>query len=682
MDFFEAQDHARRLSHRLVALYALAVLGIIVGTYAAVWVAFGFAPDVPVGAGAPGGGFFDPALFALVAVGIGILVGGGASYRTAQLRKGGSAVAELLGGRRVDPMTSDPKEQMLLNVVEEMAIASGVPVPEVFVMDREAGINAFAAGHTLNDAAVAVTRGALEAFSRDELQGVMAHEFSHILNGDMRLNVRLMGVLFGILVLTVVGRGILRAGFWGGRGGGRRSGGGRDGSGGQLAVVGIALVVLGYLGVLVGRLIQAAVSRQREFLADAAAVEFTRNPEGIANALKRIGASSHGSRLKDHHAEEASHFFFARGVGRAVSGLTATHPPLPERVRRIDPNWDGSWEVPVVRTRREVPRRGAGGAGAGPGGLGIPIPGFPGGADTVPGGRGALLLAVLSSAGTLGEGQVAEAQRLLSAIPDEARRRLRTPEGAIEAVLALLLPEDPGARTRGEAAIERRLGPRPARGAVELQPLARAAGAEARLPLLELALPALRQLPRERAAALRDAVADLIRADGEIRPFEYAAYHLVRRNLPAATKAELPSRRGGNAALSALAGEAALVLSTLAWSGAGAGEGRGERARAAFRAGTKVLEASGSGIGAGLPLVEADAVGLEAVDEALTALEAAAPGARKVFLEACAAVVGADGEVELEEAELLRAFAESLEVPLPPVPGLATPAPKPEAQDG
>jgi uncharacterized tellurite resistance protein B-like protein len=443
-------------------------------------------------------------------------------------------------------------------------------------------------------------------------------------------------------------------------------------------------VILGYLGVLVGRLIQAAVSRQREFLADAAAVEFTRNPEGIANALKRIGASSHGSRLQDHHAEEASHLFFARGVGKAVSGLTATHPPLPERVRRIDPNWDGSWEVPVVRTRREVRRPTAGGGQQGGGGPfpGIPIPGFPGGADTVPGGRGALLLAILSSAGTLGTGQVAEAQRLLSAIPDGVRRRLRTPEGAIEAVLALLLPEDAGARTRGEAAIERRLGPRPAKGAAELQPLALAAGAEARLPLLELALPALRQLPRERAAALRDAVADVIRADGEIRPFEYAAYHLVRRNLPAATRAELPSRRPGTTALSSLGDEASLVLSTLAWSGAGVGEGRPERAREAFRAGTRVLEAAGAGIGAGLHLVEPDAVGLEAVDGALTALEGSAPAARKTLLEAAAAIVGADGEVELEEAELLRAYAESLEVPLPLVPGLAPASPNPEATDG
>jgi Zn-dependent protease with chaperone function len=672
VNFFDAQDQARRLSHRLVALYVLAVAGLVVGTYFAALVAFGVAGIDPSGGG--GGGLFQPGLFLAVAAGMGLLIGGGATFRTAQLRKGGGAVADLLGGRRVDPGTTDPKEQMLLNVVEEMAIASGVPVPEVFVMDREAGINAFAAGHTLNDAAVAVTRGALDAFSRDELQGVMAHEFSHILNGDMRLNVRLMGLLFGILLLTVVGRGFLRGGFYGG---GRRSGG-RDRGASQIALIGVALVVLGYLGVLVGRLIQAAVSRQREYLADAAAVQFTRNPDGIANALKRIGASAHGSRLADPHAEEASHFFFARGVGKAMSGLTSTHPALPERIRRIDPRWDGSWEVPEVRTRREVrggaaPGAGAAGSSPGPMGGAFPgLPGFPGGPEgaagsTIPGGRGAILAAILASAGTLGAGQVEAARQLLSGVPDEARRRLRTPEGAIEGVLALLLPEDAEVNARATETVARRLGPRTARGATELAKVARAVGAEARLPLLELALPGLRQLPGERAAAVRDAVAELVRIDGDVRPFEYAAYHLVRRNLPAGVKGELPSKRPGSTPLSRLGDQAVLVLSTLAWSGAGAADdGRAERATIAFRAGTGHLVRSGAGIGEGLELLPPDRVGLDAVDGALSDLEGSEPAARRDLLGAAAAVVAADGIVELEEAELLRAFAEALEVPIPP----------------
>ncbi|TVP47898.1 MAG: hypothetical protein EA350_04200 [Gemmatimonadales bacterium] len=667
VDFFEAQDQAKSLSRKLVLLYGLAVAGLVLGVYLVALVAFGV-----TGVQEPGAqpmGLFNPGLFVVVALGMGVLIGGGASFRTAQLRKGGAAVAELLGGRRVDPGSTDPKEQMLLNVVEEMAIASGVPVPEVFVMDRESGINAFAAGHTLNDAAVAVTRGALDAFTRDELQGVMAHEFSHILNGDMRLNVRLMGLLFGILLLTVVGRGIVRGSFYSGAGRGRRSGG-KEG-GGQIVLIGFALVVLGYLGVLAGRLIQAAVSRQREFLADAAAVQFTRNPDGIANALKRIGGADDGSRLDDHHAEEASHLFFARGTRKAVSGLTSTHPPLAERIRRVEPDWDGNFEIPPARRRRAPSRRGSGEPSRSGPGMPGGFPGMPGMPGGTAGGMGVLMGTILASAGTLGAGQVEEARRLLSAIPDATRTRLRTPEGAMEGVLALVLPSEPDARKRAMAAITRRLGERPARGAVELQPLLAGVGAEARLPLLELALPALRSLPRERGAALRDLIAELLGDEahgGRVRPFGFALYHLVRRNLPPGVEPDPASRRGGSTPLSRLLPESGVLLSLLAWSGAGTESGRGDpeaarRAEAAFRVGAARLP----GEGKGLRLLPEGGTGLEAVDGALSRLEGAANSARREFLAAAAAVVEADGRIDQAEAELLRAVAEALEVPIPPI---------------
>ncbi|CAN5669907.1 M48 family metallopeptidase [soil metagenome] len=671
VDFFEAQDQAKSLSRKLVLLYGLAVAGLVLGVYLVTLVALGVSGVQEPGA--EGMALFNPGLFMVVALGMGVLIGGGASFRTAQLRKGGSAVAELLGGRRVDPGSTDPKEQMLLNVVEEMAIASGVPVPEVFVMDRETGINAFAAGHTLNDAAVAVTRGALDAFTRDELQGVMAHEFSHILNGDMRLNVRLMGLLFGILLLTVVGRGIVRGGFYSGGGRSRRSSGGKEGGGGQIVLIGIALVVLGYLGVLAGRLIQAAVSRQREFLADAAAVQFTRNPDGIANALKRIGGADDGSRLNDHHAEEASHLFFARGTRKALSGLTSTHPPLAERIRRVEPGWDGNFEIPPARRSRTTePRRTGSGEPTrpAPGGLGIPgMPGgMPGGAS---GGMGVLMATILASAGTLEAGQVQEARRVLSAIPDETRTRLRTPEGAMEGVLALVLPTEPEARERALAATTRRLGERPAQGAAKLQPLLAGVGAEARLPLLELSLPALRSLPRERGTALRDLIAELLgdeANEGRVRPFGFALYHLVRRNLPPGVEADPASRRGGSTPLSRLLDEAGVVLSLLAWSGAGPDAGTGDpdaaaRAEMAFRAGTALLP----GEGKALRLLPQGGTNLEAVDTALSRLERAANPARREFLAAAAAVVEADGRIDLAEAELLRAVAEALEVPIPPI---------------
>jgi Zn-dependent protease with chaperone function len=335
MDFFEAQDVARRRTLLLVILFAAAVVLIILIIYIIVYYLTGPHP----------GAVFDPILLAIIAGGVLLLVGAGSGYRTLQLRRGGPAVAELLGGRRISPTTTDPAERRLVNVVEEMAIASNIPAPAIYVLDGEEGINAFAAGHSPADAAVTVTRGALRSLTRDELQGVVAHEFSHIFNGDMRLNLRLMGLLFGILLLAVVGRILLYAGPRGAyRGGGRRRGGG-----GQVVLIGLALLLVGYIGVFFGRLIQAAISRQREYLADAAAVQFTRNPQGLEGALKKIGASlvagGPGSQIANAHAEEANHFFFARGIGGLVTRLFASHPPLVERIRRIDPSFDGNFEL-------------------------------------------------------------------------------------------------------------------------------------------------------------------------------------------------------------------------------------------------------------------------------------------------------------------------------------------------
>src|SRR3954470_2247678 len=254
------------------------------------------------------------------------IIGAGSFFKTLSLARGGRAVAELLDGRLVNSNSTDAHERKLLNVVEEMAIASGVPVPQVYVMDGEQGINAFAAGHSASDAAISVTRGAMTMLTRDELQGVIAHEFSHLLNGDMKLNLRLMGLIFGILCLTVIGRILVQTR-------GRKN---------PLPLLGLALIIVGWVGVLFGRLIQAAVSREREFLADASAVQFTRNPLGLAGALKKIGGIQHGSQLHSAHAEEASHFFFANGLRSRIFGF-ATHPPLLERIRALAPSFAGQF---------------------------------------------------------------------------------------------------------------------------------------------------------------------------------------------------------------------------------------------------------------------------------------------------------------------------------------------------
>ena len=334
MDFFERQDKARRNTKFLVFYFLLAVVFLILAVYAAIALIFtgvelkNSASESSVRLVA------DPTLFFWTALGTLAVISIGSVSKTLALARGGSAVAELLDGRLVNSNTTDASERKLLNVVEEMAIASGVPVPQVYVMDDEAGINAFAAGHSASDAAISVTRGCMTMLSRDELQGVIAHEFSHILNGDMRLNLRLIGLIFGILCLTIIGRVLIQTR-------GRKN---------PLPLLGLALIIIGWVGVVFGRLIQAAVSRQREVLADASAVQFTRNPAGLAGALKKIGGLADGSRLKSPHAEEASHLFFADGLSKSFFGF-ATHPPLIERIRALDPSFDGNFPSVVSSGR-------------------------------------------------------------------------------------------------------------------------------------------------------------------------------------------------------------------------------------------------------------------------------------------------------------------------------------------
>ena len=287
----------------------------------------------------------------------------GSLYKIAELSAGGETVALMMGGRAVDPQTTDLAERRLLNVVEEMALASGIPVPPVFVLENEPAINAFAAGHQPGDAVVAVSAGALQYLSREELQGVMGHEFSHILNGDMRLNLRLIGVVNGILVLAILGYYILRFGGLFSAVDPTRTAAARPSSSSGWRWSSSAI-----LGVFFGNLIKAAISRQREFLADASAVQFTRYPGGIAGALKKIGGLDEGSRIRDAHASEISHMFFGDAFAGSFFRLFATHPPLDERIRALEPDFDGSFPPvepvaataepehgPCRQTRRRIP---------------------------------------------------------------------------------------------------------------------------------------------------------------------------------------------------------------------------------------------------------------------------------------------------------------------------------------
>lgn len=331
MDFFQRQVKAKQRTKLLVAYFVIAVMCIIAAIYVAAvlifhYTGYGRSPEAPM----PELTFWDPQLLLYVVLGtLGVVVIGSV-YKTLALAKGGSSVAESLGGQLVSTEPGNPDERRLCNIVEEMAIAAGVPIPKIYVLPDEQGINAFAAGHTPEDAAIGVTHGSLTLLSRDELQGVIGHEFSHILNGDMRLNLRIMGIIFGIVCLSVIGRVLIYS----------RGGRGRQGAN-PLMFLGLALIVIGAIGLIFGRLIQAALSRQREFLADASSVQFTRNPAGLSGALQKIGGA--GSRIDSPHAGETSHMFFSNGLAKPFLGAFATHPPLDERIRAIDPAWDGKF---------------------------------------------------------------------------------------------------------------------------------------------------------------------------------------------------------------------------------------------------------------------------------------------------------------------------------------------------
>ena len=641
MDFFESQDVARRKTAVLVAYYVLAVVLIILCVYAAFVGTF-------LGFKAKGGGdvrleqLWRPEFFFWVVVCTSGVVLLGTLYRVAQLRTGGAAVARLLGGRPVSGNARDAGERRVLNIVEEMAIASGTPVPSVFMLDGEQSINAFAAGFSPSDAVVAVTRGCVDQLSRDELQGVVAHEFSHILNGDMRLNIKLIGVLHGILVISMIGYGIMRAGAAGGRSRSRDSKGG----GSALLLFGLALMVIGYVGVFFGKLIKSAVSRQREFLADASAVQFTRNPDGIAGALKKIGGFTRGSRLRSAHAEEASHFFFSNGLGASFSRLMATHPPLAERIRRLDPSFAGG--------AAQAARRQAAASGEAPVAGIAQEASFAVDPDDV-----------VDSVGTPRAEHLAYAASLRASWPDSLVSAAHEPSGARAVLYALLLNSEEGPRRRQAARLEQHADPEVARLTRALQPDIARLGPNSRLPLAETSVGALKELSPAQYKAFRDNVEQLVAADEQIDLFEYTIRRMIARQLdPLFGKPERGAVRHRD--IKPLQPSAIDLLSCLAYWGA---DDQGA-ARRAFDAGTARLDLPGR-----LEIRPAADCGLRELDAALDALAAAAPGIKKRIVAACTACIGYDGRVTVEEAEVLRAVADALDCPMPPfVPGAAVAA--------
>jgi Zn-dependent protease with chaperone function len=638
-DFFQRQDEARKRTWLLLVFFVLGMLTLTGLIYALSAFVFGFldaGPDQPAS-------LWDPGLFTAVAGGVTAVVGGGSFLKMAQLAAGGKSVALMLNGQEIQGDTQNWHERRLLNVVEEMAIASGVPTPPVYLLADETGINAFAAGHGPGDAVVAVSRGCLTYLTRDELQGVVGHEFSHILNGDMRLNLRVIGLIFGITALSQIGWVIMRTMP------SRSRDDRRDGSG-NLVLLGLGLYLLGMGGAFFGWLIQAAVSRQREFLADASAVQFTRNPAGITGALKKIGGLQEGAHISNPRAGEVSHMFLADAfMGERLTNLLATHPPLAERIHRLDPQFDGTYpEVkPVTATAEEA--------------KGAERPRIPNIFRRLPQAP-ALAAAASADAAVEQVGQVRQhhltyAESVHVDIPEMLQNAAQNPFSARALIYCLLLDSQPDVRQRQLAGLQSQADPRTYELTQRLNAPVGQLSDAARLPLVDLTLPALRQMSPAQHQAFRVQVNALIHADNQVSLFEYALHCVLTRYLDAAFSGQKPAVRYNSSFQ--VAPQVATVLSLLAWEG----HTDAAQAQAAFSVGMQLYDAR-------VPqseMVQRAQCQLAAFAAALQTLAVAAPRIKRQVVAACAACIQADRQVTVREGELLRAVCAALDCPMPPL---------------
>ena len=661
MTFFEGQALARRNTKLLVVMYVLAVVAVIAAVdlvLATGW-AYGIA-DVYAPKGVKPSYFsllklVPTALYAGGALVTGLVIFGVSGYEVLQLADGGDKVAEMVGARRVQLETRDPLERRFLNVVEEMAIASGVRLPKAYIMDAERGINAFAAGYDISNSVVAVTRGTLETLNRDELQAVIGHEFSHILNGDMRLNIRMMGVLAGIVFIGAIGEFLMRS---------ARGSDSKEGM--PVFVGGLALFIIGYVGLFFARLIKAAVSRQREFLADASSVQFTRNPDGIAGALDQIDASMRGTLIASRRAEDMSHMFFGQSVTVWFGGLLDTHPPLDQRIERAHPRFDAE---NYRRSRAKAAAEGTAAIGT-EFGASAAVAGFAGGTGTAPppAGRrnsdigqewGRSAKESVKSVGSLDSGKLDYARQLLAGLPPALKERVYDAEGACAVILALMLAPKDAVMEEQLAAAKAAGAARLADAARALAPGARRLGAAFHLALLDLALPAAKGATPDAQRELLAALEAVIHADRRVSLHEFVVLTLVRAQLNPPAKASA----AGNRKLADLAAEAYTVLSIVAHAGTRS-DAKGTRQLeldAAIRAGAAEMDLDQ------VALKPVTQLTLDAAGAALQSLRQLAPMQKAVFVKGLFVTVAHDGTIRVMEAELMRMVSAVLDCPLPPL---------------
>jgi len=638
LNFFEQQARAKSRSRWLLFLFALAVLAVVMAINLLLLVVLGSLPSQGQAALLFSSEHFGqnlPLIIGTTVITL-LVIGLASMYRISSLRSGGGQVARELGGVLVDSEPGDPLRRRLRNVVEEIALAAGVPVPEIYVLEKEAGINAFAAGFSPADAAIAVTRGCLERLSREELQGVIAHEFSHVLNGDMRLNIRLMGALFGILLLAIIGRRVLLHG--------RHFGRSRDKHVIVVFAIAFGLLLVGYVGQFFGRWIKSAVSRQREYLADASAVQFTRDNQGIGGALKKIAVFSGGSLLAAD-TEEISHMLF--GNGRKMM-LFATHPPIEKRIKRVDPGFRPE-ELEELKARminqelqrareQEDSREKTAAQGSERRGI----------TD--------LFLdpsRLIEQIGKPGWESILLAATVTASIPLNIRRAAQSTEWAAAVLVYTLLDPDSDIKEQQLLLVARTLGEHVESQVRSLIEVGGNPGAEQRLPLLELAFPALKRHPLDYIGKVLSAVQQLVALDGRIDIFEYLLSRVTVQHL---WESQTPGsvRISGNRNLSSCKEQALRLLSMLATHGSDTGPAK----QSAFEAGAAVLDEAGRS----MPEL-ADWPGI--LDQDLPVLDRLAPLEKQKLLAALLATVMKDGKAVVEEMELLRVTCDLLHVPLP-----------------
>ncbi len=635
MDFFQAQDAARRNTARLVIFFTLAVLSLIVITNLLVMVLFGFlesgneAITLSVIADR-----FNWPVFLTIGAFVVLVIFGGSAYKTMALSGGGTVVAESLGGRLISQNTTDFHERKALNVVEEMALASGTPVPLVYLLENEQGINAFAAGYTPGDAVIGLTRGTITYLTREELQGVIAHEFSHILHGDMRLNIRLIGILHGILLIGLIGYFVLRS---------MRRGSNKNAA--PIMGLGLGLLVIGYAGTFFGNLIKASVSRQREFLADASAVQFTRDNSGIAGALKKIGGHVQGSGLETPQAPSMSHAYFSTGVNSFMQSIFATHPPLDIRIQRIDPQWDGIFP-PVTQepgeeyasTEQTRP---------------------PSKEEVVKTTAAGVIIAsqILDRIGSTSPEQLDHAVTLVNDIPQNIRDAARDPYGARAVIYCLVINQQPDIQNKqlqqliefGDSGIFELVQ--------KLLPTLTSLETRLRLPLIDMATPSLRQLSEAQYLLFKKNLLFLMHSDSRIDLFEWSLQKILLRHLDRVF-GQISTGVTRLESLKTVKNHINVLLSMLVHTCV--------KDEAEINA---IFEGAEQELGLGtLVLLPPEQITIENLDIAVDKLALLKPLMKPQLLKACLAIINGDKKYSVEEMELMRAIASVLDCPLPPHP--------------